>query len=390
MRPERLLALIAATGFASSAAMRIFDPILPMIAREFGRSAAEVAILAVGFTLSYAVTQFLMGPLGDSYGKLRVMSLSMAGVSVSTIATAIVPAFSTLIWLRIGTGVFAGGIIPLCLALYGDLVPVERRHLMLTRFMTANVTGQIVGSLASGMIADHFGWRAVPVVLGLFGLAAALGIGFMTLRVPERRRPFSIASALAGYRQVLGNRRALRLLLLVAMEGISVYGVFPFVAAILEMRHGAGAREAGFVVGGFGLGGLAFGLTAGLLIRHQGQTRIAVLGGALMAVAYGAFALGIGWVASIGIFATLGYGFSCLHSTLQTQATELAPTLRGSSLSLFAGALFSGIAVGPFVFAFMLGRFGSEAAIVLFMLIAAATSFVAPLLLGLAQVPART
>ena len=42
----------------------------------------------------------------------------------------------------------------------------------------------------------------------------------------------------------------------------------------------------------------------------------------------------------------LGFGFYMLHSTLQTKATELSPSARGTAVSLFAFMLFLGSATG--------------------------------------------
>lgn len=41
-----------------------------------------------------------------------------------------------------------------------------------------------------------------------------------------------------------------------------------------------------------------------------------------------------------------GMGFYMIHNTLQTQATQMSPGQRGTAVSLFAFALFSGQSVG--------------------------------------------
>lgn len=42
----------------------------------------------------------------------------------------------------------------------------------------------------------------------------------------------------------------------------------------------------------------------------------------------------------------LGIGYYMFHNTLQTNATQMAPRVRGTSVSLFASAFFLGQSVG--------------------------------------------
>ncbi len=46
----------------------------------------------------------------------------------------------------------------------------------------------------------------------------------------------------------------------------------------------------------------------------------------------------------------MGLGFYMMHSTFQTQATELAPQARGTAVSLFAFNLFIGQGIGAAAF----------------------------------------
>jgi YNFM family putative membrane transporter len=39
-------------------------------------------------------------------------------------------------------------------------------------------------------------------------------------------------------------------------------------------------------------------------------------------------------------------GFSMFHNTLQAHASEMAPSMRGIGMSLFAGTLFTGQSIG--------------------------------------------
>jgi DHA1 family inner membrane transport protein len=49
-----------------------------------------------------------------------------------------------------------------------------------------------------------------------------------------------------------------------------------------------------------------------------------------------------------------GVGYYMLHNSLQIEATELAPTARGSAVALFACGFFVGIGLGPPLFGALL------------------------------------
>ena len=60
--------LMALGAFGVGAGMRVLDPILPMLAAEFGVGLDSVAVLIGGFALAYGLGQLGAGPLGDRLG----------------------------------------------------------------------------------------------------------------------------------------------------------------------------------------------------------------------------------------------------------------------------------------------------------------------------------
>ena len=56
-----------------------------------------------------------------------------------------------------------------------------------------------------------------------------------------------------------------------------------------------------------------------------------------------------------------GLGYYMLHNTLQTNATQMTPTARGTAVSLFASAFFIGQSCGVFVAARVFHQSGSFA-----------------------------
>ena len=118
------------------------------------------------------------------------------------------------------------------------------------------------------------------------------------------------------------------------------------------------ASVAGIVISGFGLGGIVYALTVGMLLSRFGERRLMIAGGATMGACLMAIALRLPWPVEFSLFCLLGFGFYLLHGVIQIYATELLPSARGSTAALHSSFFFLGNALGPVVYGVGLGRVG--------------------------------
>ena len=95
--------------------MRLMDPLLPMLAADFGVVVAAVAPVVAGFTLAYGAGQFVTGPLGDRYGKVQVAAIALVLYGLGLAVSALAWDLSSMIVLRTTTGLVAGAVIPLAM-----------------------------------------------------------------------------------------------------------------------------------------------------------------------------------------------------------------------------------------------------------------------------------
>lgn len=337
--------LLGLAGFASAFTLRAIEPTLALIAAEFHVSFEQAAMLSSGFALPYALMQIVFGPIGDAVGKVRVMRVNLAMLTLCLVACALAPSHDWLMAARIVAGAWAGGIIPVSFALVGDRVAFADRPAALGKILTLIVLGQLCGSVVSGLIATQFGWRAVLWLA--VGLSALAGLGVMAFITEEAPRgKLSFRQSLMSYRVVCQNPISIRLFIIVAIEGALVFGCFPIVAAHMLQQGFGGPVEAGLSLGAFGIGGLLYTLCVTPLVRAFGLPAMSGAGAVLAAVAY----ILIGEVPHlgvvIGLFALAGFGFQMLHNMIQILATELVPAARGASVALYATSFWLGQAIG--------------------------------------------
>lgn len=355
-----LLAALGLVSFASAIAIRLPDPLVPMLARDFGVTVELAALVSSAYALPYALGQPILGPVGDAIGKAFVMKICLAVAALATAAGMFAPDYWSLFATRVVAGLAGGGAIPIAIAMVGDRFDYKHRQVALARVIFAVVIGQLAGASLSGLIAEAWGWR-MSFAGAAFVAFVALAGAVLTLetRKDAKREPFTIAGAKARYAKVLSNPRAPVCYTAVFTEGVAIYGIFPHLAALFEQRGVGGVSEAGLAIAGFGLGGLVMTTTVGLLLRAIGQLNIMRLGGLSAAFAMALTAFAQSWEMTAFAFFFLGLGFYMMHNSLQTQATELAPDARGSAVALHACFFFIGIALGPPILALGLRFLGT-------------------------------
>lgn len=358
----RAIALLAVAGFASQAMVRTADSLLPQIAADFAVTVGAASVVVSAYAVVHGSMQLVTGPLGDRFGKYRLIALATAMCSLLVCACGLSRSLPMLTAARVASALSAAWIIPLGMAYIGDVVPYERRQQVLGRYLSGQIIGQLFGQAAGGVIGDAWGWRSVFFVLaGLFALAAA-GL-FYELKVNPLTRtpaiPSSSAGVFADYWRILRTPWARIMLLAVFLEGAFMFGAFAYVGADLNRRFGLNFTLVGVLIAAFGIGGLIYAGLVRQLFAYFGETGLAAYGGLTLGIAYLMLALAPVWWATPLAITMIGLGFYMLHNTLQTNATQMAPQARATGVCMFSAALYLGQPVGVAAVAPVIDRNGA-------------------------------
>ena len=361
MNSMRLLPVLAAGCFVSSMSMRLIDPAVPDIARDLSASAATVALVASVYAFPYALGQPVLGALGDALGKARIIKIALAVLVACLALSAVAVSLDMLFVARLIGGAAGGGIIPLAFAIVGDRFVFAERQLALSKVLAAIIAGQLTGSIGSGLLASYFGWRVAMAAATLLTLLALI-VTLWQLKpcTGAAQRALSRDQMIEGYREVFRNPKSVVCFSAVFAEGILIFGLFPYIALLLESRGAGGLREAGFVLAGFAFGGFIYTALVRLMLDQLGLYNLIRVGGILSGCGLAAVSLGVSWPVEMGVFLLVGVGFYMIHNSLQTQATELAPGNRASGVAAHAFFFFLGQAFGPLVYRAGLDHAGIE------------------------------
>ncbi|MBL8569772.1 MAG: MFS transporter [Phreatobacter sp.] len=363
--PWRALFVLGAASFASSAALRFCDPLLPKLALAFNTTPGGAAIVVTTYAVAYGGFQLITGPLGDRFGKVRVIALGALLCGLFTTASAFAASLEQLALLRFLAGLTGAAIIPNCLAFIGDTIPMPQRHAVLARYMIFMSTGTVSGQAIGGVLADIFGWHAVFLMVGgflLFG-GAVLTLQMQTNPVLSARSPPPEGGLMGSFRQIAAVRNSVtgRLVLAtVAIEAAVYFGAFTFLGAHLREAYGISYTAIGALTALSAVGAVTYSTLAPYLLSRISQSGLMLVSATLFAAGFIAFAATPAlWLVALAIV-VCGAGFALFHNSLQIMATQINPQARGASIAIFAFAFFAGQTIGVFITSLAYDRFGAS------------------------------
>jgi AAHS family 4-hydroxybenzoate transporter-like MFS transporter len=136
-------------------------------------SVGLVGLLVGGLTLGY---------LGDRIGRRRSIILAVAGFGVFVLLFPLSQNFGELLVLRLLSGVFLGGVLPLIWALCTEYAPSRMRSTSVVIIMIGYSLGTALGGPLSNLLIPPFGWQSVFVTGGIVSLVVLVPV---VLFLPE-------------------------------------------------------------------------------------------------------------------------------------------------------------------------------------------------------------
>jgi predicted MFS family arabinose efflux permease len=364
---REVIFLLALASTNSGIALRVIEPMLPQLASEFGASVSATAVVITAYALAYAGAQLAHGPLGDRFGKLRVVTLTLFCAAAGCFGCALAQGVASLSAMRFVTGAFASTPVILGMAYIGDRVAIADRQPVIARFIMGTITGQALGPFIGGAVTDLVGWRgtfaligSVFVVVAIVLLARTRSQWAQDLGKKVEGNPF------ATHLRLLREPRVRRVLAVGGIETFFFFGAFSFLGAYFKLKFGMSLTLAGAILAGFGVGGILYGLMVRRLLMELGQRGLVLWGGIWCCLFYLATALTPAWPVLFVCTVGLGYSFYMLHNTLQVKATEMSSQARGTAVAMYSSAWALGQAAGAAGMGFCVGMFDYAPSIVAF------------------------
>jgi EmrB/QacA subfamily drug resistance transporter len=304
------------------------------------------AWVTTAFLISSTIAAPLFGKLSDIYGRKRLFMLAIVIFVAGSALCGLATSMYELAGFRAFQGIGAGGIMPLALAVIGDIIPPRERAryqgYMMAVFASASVLGPVLGGLLSGE-SDFLGiagWRwifyiNVPIAaVALIVIARVLKLDYVRrerridwwgsvmlavglvplLVVAEQGQSWGWASAasfacyflaaagLALFVRIqyrMGDDALLPLRLFrnrtfsvasaqVTVIGMAMFGGLAILPLYLQIVKGASPTKSGLLLLPLVLGLMLASLVAGQMVARTGRYKIfPVIGSVLMLTGMG-------------------------------------------------------------------------------------------------------
>lgn len=189
-----LLLLVVMTGIAPIS-LYILVPALPVLATTFGRDIWIAQMTVSLYMVGIALSQLIMGPLSDKFGRRPVLLSGLALMVAASVACIFAETLPQLIAARFFQALGGASGMVVSRAIIRDIYERDRVASMISLVIAALMIGQMVSPLTGGLIETAFGWRAIFYAVTIGALAVAVGIA---IALPETRRNRAVGSG--GFR----------------------------------------------------------------------------------------------------------------------------------------------------------------------------------------------
>ena len=360
--PSSLVLLMATGTGLAVASIYYSQPLLGRLGESLHASTGTMGLVPTLTQLGYALGILLLAPLGDRFDRRLLILLKSVLLAVALLVSGLAPGLPALLAasLIVGlTATMAQDIVPAA----ATLAPEASRGKTVGTVMTGLLLGILLSRVASGFIAEHWGWRTVyelaAASIVLFGLAAWRGLP--RFQVASHMSYAHLMASLAKlWTQHAELRRAAWAQGLLSM-GFSAF--WSTLAVMLHSQYHMGSEAAG----AFGLAGAAGALAAplaGRLADKRGPELVTRLGAGLAMVSFAVMGLGVllPGEAQIGLIvaATVGFDFG-IQATLvahQTLVYSLDPAARSRLNALLFTGMFIGMSAGAALGSLVLAQWG--------------------------------
>jgi predicted MFS family arabinose efflux permease len=171
-----IVGLLATLQFAVIIDFMLMAPLGAMIMPALEMSARQFGLVVSAYAFSAGISGLLTAGFADRFDRKTLLLFFYSGFVIGTLWCGLATTFETLLLARIVTGLFAGVIGSIVLAIAADLFAPQSRGRVMGVIQTAFSASQVLGLPVGLYLANHWGWHAPFLLLAAMGVAGALVI----------------------------------------------------------------------------------------------------------------------------------------------------------------------------------------------------------------------
>ena len=164
MRSYVALTAVFAGVFVAADDQTVVVTVLPQIMLDLKLTVTELdhtSWIITGYLLGYVAAMPFIGRLSDIWGHRNAFIGSLLLFMLGSVGVALATDINWLIGLRVFQALGAGALVPIAIAIVGDLFPPENRGAPLGLVGASAEAGGVIGPLWGGIISKYLVWQWV-------------------------------------------------------------------------------------------------------------------------------------------------------------------------------------------------------------------------------------
>ena len=306
-----------------------------------------VSVTSAALLLTFGAVVLCIGSPLVAWGtaatdRRLLLTIALAGLSASHIASALAPNLGVLMAVRVVAMAFAAIYTPQAASAVAMMVPEKERPGAISFIFLGWSLAAAAGLPIAAWFASEHGWRGVHWGLAVVGFAATAAV---FLSVPGGLR--GAAMSLKNWGTLFTNPLVLALLAVTVMSATGQFIVFPFFGPLLAGVAGATSSEIAIAFAVFGIAGFLGNIVASRIVGSLGTLRTSIVFFGTMMAGAALWSLVIDSVELVFVGSALwGLGFAASNSMQQARLAGAAPALAGAAIALNSSAIYVGQAAG--------------------------------------------
>ncbi|WP_347359315.1 MFS transporter [Bdellovibrio sp.] len=325
------------------------QPLLGILAREFGVTEAKVALVPAFTLIGYALGILFLVPMGDMIERRKLIQGGMTAAGLLAVALPFSPSLGVFCAISCVMGFFNVSqsiLIPFA----ANLAKPEERGKVVGIVLSGILIGSLMARTLAGFIAQYFGWKTVFIFAGAVSLILSVVSQFV---LPRSQPTFKgtykelMASTARLFRELPTIREA-------AVMGAILFGTFSaFWTTLTFLLEAAPFNFEPKTIGLFGALGMIGALAAPLAGRYADKKGAAATIRMGLYSAMAAFALlAISSKVVIGIVLgvlLLDLGIQVAHISNQSRIFNFAPEAHSRLNTIYIFFYFVGGSLGSYI-----------------------------------------
>lgn len=321
------------------------QPLLSLIAKDFGVSEAEVSNIPLFTQLGYAFGLLFIIPLGDKLPRKKMVMIDFIAIVLSLLGMALAPSLPVLIIAGFIVG-FSCVVPQVFVPMAAQLAKPENRGRAIGIVMSGLLIGILGSRFISGFVGEYFGWRSMYFIATGIMLVYWL---LLKLKLPELEPDFkgTYAELMKSLLYYFKTESSVRLAAVRGGLGFAGFSAFwTTLVFLMEDNFGYGSGIAG-TFGILGIGGAVAASAIGKLSDKKNKNNLITYSIFIMIVAWLVFEFSSYSIVGLVIGVLLvDMGLQSLHITNQNIIFSRNPDARNRINTIYMVGYFIGGALG--------------------------------------------